>query len=46
MESSIALARVPVAAEGDCDIEIRGKLVAARIVKAPFVRNGKIKIAT
>jgi len=46
MESSIALARVPVAAEGDCDIDIRGKLVAARIVKAPFVRNGKIKVVT
>jgi aminomethyltransferase len=45
MESSIALARVPAAAEGDCDIDIRGKLVPARIVKAPFVRHGKIKIA-
>jgi aminomethyltransferase len=46
MEVSIALARVPMAAEGDCDIDIRGKRVAARIVKAPFVRNGKIKVSS
>ncbi|HET7923070.1 MAG TPA: glycine cleavage system aminomethyltransferase GcvT [Gammaproteobacteria bacterium] len=44
LERSIALARVPVAAEGTVEVEIRGKRVAARIVKPPFVRNGKIQI--
>ena len=40
---SIALARVPLAvAIGDqAQIDIRGKLVDARVVKPPFVRNGK-----
>lgn len=37
---SIALARVPRAAEGGCEVEIRGKRLAARIVRPPFVRNG------
>jgi aminomethyltransferase len=56
LERSIALARirphVTTGAEtgtgsdiGDtCDVEIRGKPVAARIVKPPFVRNGKARI--
>ena len=38
---AIALARMPSAAEGSCRVEIRGKMVDARIVKPPFVRNGK-----
>ena len=41
---SIALARIP---RGDFDrveINIRNKSVPARVVKAPFVRNGKILI--
>ncbi len=38
---AIALARLPLAAEGACQVEIRGKLMPARIVKPPFVRNGK-----
>ena len=41
---SIALARVPA---GDYDravVEVRGKLLNVRIVKTPFVRNGKIRI--
>lgn len=42
LEKSIALARVPVAAEGDVKVDIRGKLLNARIVKYPFVRNGKV----
>ncbi len=44
MGSSIALARVPRAAKGDCQVDIRGKLKQARIVKPPFVRNGKILV--
>lgn len=41
LEQSIALARLPAAAEGECEVEIRGKRLRARIVKPPFVRNGK-----
>lgn len=41
LEKSIALARVPVAAQGEVQVDIRGKLLKARIVKYPFVRNGK-----
>jgi aminomethyltransferase len=44
MECSIALARVPLTANDQCEVEIRSKLLAARIVKPPFVRNGEIKI--
>lgn len=38
---AIAFARVPSVAEGACFVEIRGKQLAAKIVKPPFVRNGK-----
>jgi len=38
---SIALARIPVATKDNCHVEIRGKKLAARIVRPPFVRNGK-----
>ncbi|HSG59757.1 MAG TPA: glycine cleavage system aminomethyltransferase GcvT [Woeseiaceae bacterium] len=41
---SIALARVPA---GDYDrvrVDVRGKLLNARIVKTPFVRNGQVRI--
>ena len=41
LEISIALARVPVAADGEVKVDIRGKQLKARIVKYPFVRNGK-----
>ena len=38
---SIALARLPKEALGKCEIGLRGKRVKARIVRPPFVRNGK-----
>ena len=41
LEYSIALARVPKEATGDCQVDIRGKMKSAQIVKPPFVRNGK-----
>lgn len=44
LERSIALARVPVAASGEVKVDIRGKLCRARVVKPPFVRNGKILV--
>ncbi|GGY33406.1 aminomethyltransferase [Bacterioplanes sanyensis] len=42
MQKSIAMARVPRATGDSCQVEVRGKLVAAKVVKLPFVRNGKI----
>ncbi|HEY4968980.1 MAG TPA: glycine cleavage system aminomethyltransferase GcvT [Steroidobacteraceae bacterium] len=44
MNRSIALARVPSAAALSVQVEIRGKMHAARIVKPPFVRHGKVLI--
>jgi aminomethyltransferase len=41
LKKSIALARVPAAAASNCEVDIRGKAVPARIVKYPFVRAGK-----
>ena len=37
---SIALARLPRAAKGECSVDIRGRRHPARIVRPPFVRNG------
>ncbi|MDR2194978.1 MAG: glycine cleavage system aminomethyltransferase GcvT [Gallionellaceae bacterium] len=44
LEKSIALARVPMGVQiGDTvQVEIRDKLLEAKVVKYPFVRNGKI----
>ena len=44
MGKAIALASVPKDAEGLCEIEMRNKLVSAKIVKPPFVRNGKVLV--
>jgi aminomethyltransferase len=38
---SIALARVPKHAKGACQVDVRGKLKQARLIRPPFVRNGK-----
>jgi len=38
---SIALARIPAGDAAECHVEIRGRLLRARIVKPPFVRDGK-----
>ena len=38
---SVALARVPAATGDNCAVEMRGKQVAVRVVRPPFVRNGK-----
>ena len=42
---SIALARLPADAKGRCHVIIRDRPQLAKIVKPPFVRNGKIKIS-
>jgi len=44
LERSIGLARVPRATGDRVNVEIRGRLLPARIVKPPFVRNGRIRI--
>ena len=44
---SIALARVPAAAAavgGTVQVEVRGKLLNARVVKPPFVRLGRVVV--
>jgi aminomethyltransferase len=45
--ASIALARLPagVLAGEEAQVEIRGKALAARVVKPPFVRHGKSLLA-
>jgi aminomethyltransferase len=41
LERSIALARVPRATDTQVQVDIRGKLLPARVMRPPFVRNGK-----
>jgi aminomethyltransferase len=45
LQKSIALARVPRATADKVQVDVRGKLLNARVVKAPFVRNGKILVS-
>ncbi|MDY6942846.1 MAG: glycine cleavage system aminomethyltransferase GcvT [Pseudomonadota bacterium] len=45
LKRAIALARVPVETGHRCLVEMRGKLLPARVVKPPFVRHGKIRVA-
>jgi aminomethyltransferase len=45
MEKSIALARVPRGTGASVQVDVRGKLLNARVVKAPFVRHGKILVS-
>ncbi|SDX80207.1 aminomethyltransferase [Allochromatium warmingii] len=44
LQRSIALARVAPGLGETCEVEMRGKPVAARIVKPPFVRQGRILV--
>jgi aminomethyltransferase len=41
---SIGLARLPPGAGDTCEVEIRGRRLAARIVAPPFVRHGRAQI--
>ncbi len=45
MGKSIALARVPAATGSAVQVDIRGKLMNARVVKAPFVRHGQVLVS-
>jgi len=42
---AIAFARVPAATPDKAEVDIRGRLVPVRVVKYPFVRDGKAQIA-
>jgi aminomethyltransferase len=46
MQQSIALARIPlgIAPGAEVEVEIRDKKLRAKVVKYPFVRNGKALI--
>jgi aminomethyltransferase len=44
LERSIAFARVPAKTGDHVQVDIRGKLLSASVVKPPFVRNGKPRI--
>jgi aminomethyltransferase len=43
LQQSIALARLPlgVSISDEVDVDIRGKLLKAKVVKPVFARNGK-----
>lgn len=41
LERSIALARISASAPDQVQVDVRGKMLAARVVKPPFVRHGK-----
>lgn len=43
VERPIAMARIPVEAEGQVEVELRGRRLKARIVKLPFVRKGRVQ---
>lgn len=44
LSQAIAFARVPVTIGSQCKVDIRGKHLDAKVVKLPFVRNGKVCI--
>lgn len=41
LQKSIAMARIPTGVSGQVEVEVRGKLLKAEVVKLPFVREGK-----
>ncbi len=41
---AIGLARLPAGDSDECEVEIRGRRMRARIVRPPFVRHGKVQI--
>ena len=45
LQRSIAMARIPAGEYDRARVEVRNKLLDVRVVKMPFVRNGKAKIA-
>jgi aminomethyltransferase len=45
LNRAIAFARVPTGVHGQVQVDVRGKLLAARVVKPPFARHGKSVVA-
>ena len=45
LEKSIALARVARDTGATVQVDVRGKLLNARVVKAPFVRKGQVLVS-
>ncbi len=45
LERSIGFARVPAATGAEVQVDIRGRLLKARVVKLPFVRRGRVLVA-
>jgi aminomethyltransferase len=45
LSRSIAFARVPSAASGSVQVQVRERLLPARIVRPPFVRHGRIWVS-
>lgn len=46
LQKAIAMARIPKTVDKQCNVEMRGKLIPATIVKPSFVRNGQPCIET
>ena len=44
IKKSIGLARVPMAINGDANVQIRNKLLNVKLLSLPFIRKGKIMI--
>jgi aminomethyltransferase len=44
MSRSIGFARVPAATGGAVEVDIRGRMLPARVVRPPFVRQGKVLV--
>jgi aminomethyltransferase len=44
LERSIAFARVPAGTAQQVQVDVRGKLLNARVVKPPFVRFGQVLV--
>jgi aminomethyltransferase len=41
---AIGFARIDKDINGDCQVDIRGRRLAARIVSPPFVRHGQVRV--
>jgi len=41
VERPVAMARIPADADGEVEVELRGRRLAATVVKLPFVRKGR-----
>jgi aminomethyltransferase len=44
LQRSIAMARLPAGDYERAQVDVRGRLLDVRVVKMPFVRNGKIRV--